>query len=102
MNKMLDIEILNEELFKEIEKEESADIDVIKELIKNWANINCIGEDGYTPLTYAIEKQITEIVNLLLYILVDSLNEDKINGKPKNEIVKELEEKVDGKQEITM
>ena len=102
MNEMLDIEILNEELFEEIEKEESADIDVIKELIKNWANINCIGKDEYTPLTYVIEKQITEIVSILLYILVDSLDEDKINGKPKNEIVKELKEKVDGKQEITM
>ena len=71
-------------------------------MIKNWANINCISKDGYTPLTYVIEKEITEIVNLLLYILVDSLDEDKINEKPKNEIVKELEEKVDGKQEITM
>lgn len=71
-------------------------------MIKNWANINYIGEDGYTPLTYTIEKQITEIVNLLLYILVDSLNEDKIGERAKSDVLKELEEKVDGKQEITM
>ena len=71
-------------------------------MIKNWANINYIGEDEYTPLTYAIEKQITEIVNLLLYILVNSLDEDKIDRRAKSDVLKELEEKVDGKQEITM
>ena len=51
---------------------------------------------------YTIEQQITEIVNLLLYILVDSLNEDKIGERAKSDVLKELEEKVDGKQEITM
>ena len=105
MNEMLDIEILNEELFEEIENfqeiKENQEINIIKtdikefeekkleiinnikKLIEKGADINCIGEDEYTPLTYAIKKEITEIVNLLFqYEKLDINKNDGYKEKP--------------------
>ena len=73
-----------------------------------FGKIKFIAGNDVTAETKASAEEMGDLMNTHVVfeapdqLILGEVDEDKINGKPKNEIVKELEEKVDGKQEITM
>ncbi|HOT74841.1 MAG TPA: ankyrin repeat domain-containing protein [Candidatus Wallbacteria bacterium] len=76
----------------ELNKEKYANelfIDLIKYLIKNKADVNACGNDGKTPLMYAVEANDTESVKLLIDSGADISLRQK-NGKCALDIARKL------------